>query len=275
MNVLHSRYGTLVRREFWENRGLWIAPLVAASLMILGCIVLALRLAGAGGGGIEIEVGGSMRNFADAARGFQISAAVASALVLGVGGIAALMYAFDALYAERKDRSILFWKSLPVSDRDTVLSKLAVAVLVMPVGLYLLAVVTHLLGGVILSLNPPGGVPLQQMWQPQVIFGTYGQIGGRVFTNILWFLPVFSYALLASVVATKSPLLTGVLPFLIGAAVERVVFGSSEITRFVRDRLSIVHDGDVYARPGLWAGLAVAAGILYIVIRLRRYRDDS
>ena len=273
MNVLHSRYGTLVRREFWENRGLWIAPLVAASLMILGCIVLALRLAG--GGAIQIEVGGSMRNFADAARGFEISAAVATALVLGVGGIAALMYAFDSLYAERKDRSILFWKSLPVSDRETVLSKLAVAVLVLPVGLYLLAVVTHLLGGVILSLNPPGGVPLHQMWDPQVVFRTYGQIAWLVFTNILWFLPVFSYALLASVIATKSPLLTGALPFLIGAAVERVVFGTSGITRFVLGRLSFVHDAEVYARPGLWAGLAVAAGILYIVIRLRRYRDDS
>jgi ABC-2 type transport system permease protein len=274
MKLLQSRYGTLLRREFWENRSLWISPAAAAGFLLLGCIVLALR-AGGVSAPIDIQIGGSMRDFGGAERGFEASAFVTAALVIGIGSISALMYAFDALYSERRDRSILFWKSLPVSDRETVLAKLAVAALVMPVALYFLAVLTHLVGGAILSLHPPGGMPVRQMWQPGVMANTYGTLAIVVFTNMLWLLPVISYALLASVIAKRSPLLTGLLPLVIAAAVERVVFGSTFLAGFLRERFMLVPGPEALATPGLWLGLAVAAGILYIVIRLRRYRDDS
>ena len=135
--------------------------------------------------------------------------------------------------------------------------------------------VVALVGGAILSLHPPGGMPVRQMWQPGVMANTYGTLAIVVFTNMLWLLPVISYALLASVIAKRSPLLTGLLPLVIAAAVERVVFGSTFLAGFLRERFMLVPGPEALATPGLWLGLAVAAGILYIVIRLRRYRDDS
>src|SRR5688500_3753928 len=46
--------------------------------------------------------------------------------------IIAFFYGLDALHGERRDRSILFWKSLPVSDRTPVLSKVLVMMAVLP-----------------------------------------------------------------------------------------------------------------------------------------------
>ena len=40
-------------------------------------------------------------------------------------GIVGFFYCIDSLYADRRDRCVLFWKSLPLSDAETVLSKFA------------------------------------------------------------------------------------------------------------------------------------------------------
>ncbi|MEJ0004987.1 MAG: hypothetical protein WDM77_00960 [Steroidobacteraceae bacterium] len=66
------------------------------------------------------------------------------------------MYAADCLYTERKDRSILFWKSMPVSDTLTVLSKLLVVMVIVPLGVYLVSAVTTLL---------MSGIYLVRAWQ--------------------------------------------------------------------------------------------------------------
>jgi ABC-2 type transport system permease protein len=46
--------------------------------------------------------------------------------------IVGLFYCLGALYDDRRDRSILFWKSLPISDTDTVVSKLLTVLVVAP-----------------------------------------------------------------------------------------------------------------------------------------------
>ena len=62
-------------------------------------------------------------------------------------------YLLDCLYAERKDRSILFWKSLPVSDAATVASKLLVALAVVPLGVYVVAILSDLLFSAIIAVR--------------------------------------------------------------------------------------------------------------------------
>src|SRR5678815_2491086 len=137
----------LVRREFWEHRSLWIAPLVWAGIIVVLSIwlffVIIPRHAPAGV--LEATHVEEMRGLDDADRQ-ELSQALQSGKVHKVKeatvsfsflGIAQLISAFtcivvffyliDCLFTERRDRSILFWKSLPLSDTQTVLSKLAIA----------------------------------------------------------------------------------------------------------------------------------------------------
>ncbi|MGC1458667.1 MAG: hypothetical protein WA825_10345, partial [Steroidobacteraceae bacterium] len=122
---------TLIRRELWEHRALWIAPLAVAALLLLLAII-----------------GKTNADFGQVALPEQRRALFAVIMAYAVVpqflvlGIVSWMYAGDCLYAERKDRSILFWKSMPVSDTLTVLSKLLLVVVLVPLGVYLVSLVT-------------------------------------------------------------------------------------------------------------------------------------
>ena len=129
---------SLVRREFWEHRALWVAPAVVAALMVLGALFASVKyraphadLSGDQGPWNGMTLFAVMQGF------------VSSPLSL-VTSIVLLFYLLDCLYAERKDRSILFFKSLPVSDGLTVLSKLLVALVIAPLGVYALGLLASL-----------------------------------------------------------------------------------------------------------------------------------
>jgi len=117
----------LIRRELWEHRALWIAPLVVAALMVCGAVVASLKYHLTHGDMSGEDRPGGMAMFAVMQGAASMPLSVVSLIVVG-------FYLLDCLYAERKDRSILFWKSLPVSDDKTVVSKLLVALLVVPLG---------------------------------------------------------------------------------------------------------------------------------------------
>jgi ABC-2 type transport system permease protein len=260
---------TLVRREFWENRTLWMAPAAAALFLIIGSIGIAVRA-----DGFNFNRGRGMGSTSGLAQGLEVSVYVFASMILGIGALAVFLYCLDSLYGERKDRSILFWKSLPVSDAQTVLSKALVACAVMPVALYLLVVVTHLLSGVILSLSPAVGATMR-MWEGGLLPRTYGHLALVMFVNLLWYLPVVAYALLASVLAPRSPLIFAALPVIILSATERIVIGSSGIWSWVWQRLSPPRESQPLLTLDLWAGVAVAVVIVLLVIRLRRWREES
>lgn len=264
---------TLIRREFWENRALWIAPLLAM-VAILAAMAFG-NLNGRNLAGLpdpEIVMRGMV---------------MASTTFLGVVGVlAGGLYLSDCLYGERKDRSILFWKSLPVSDTTTVVSKLLVAMVVLPVGVLLLSIVTELLGtGIFLmrvhAVQGLGG-DLIAAWPIEV-----ARIVVAMLFCILWYMPIATYLMTASVLARRVPLGYAVLPLVGLGVLEPLMFGSNYVGAFLRHRLvPWEHQGGrlldldagtlkAFADPNLWLGLAAAAGMLYIVIRLRRYRDDT
>ena len=126
----------LIRREFWENRSLWIAPLV-----ISGVILLAALFGGIHSGGnpsfpfgpdaehtsLAQHINASQRDI-----GYAIGIAAITMIQMVALAILVFFYLLDALLAERKDRSILFWKSLPISDTQVVLSKLLTAMVLAP-----------------------------------------------------------------------------------------------------------------------------------------------
>jgi ABC-2 type transport system permease protein len=129
MSLWNSKYAVLVRRELWEHRILWLAPAAVALLIV----VLPMF-----GGNLNIGPSGRPDATTPGVPP-QMQPFLSTMLLTGLAGvlgvvacIVSLVYLLDCLFAERKDRSILFWKSLPVSDAETVLAKLGLALVVVP-----------------------------------------------------------------------------------------------------------------------------------------------
>src|SRR5271165_2660946 len=127
-----------VRRELWENRSIYIAPLAAAGVYMFGFLLSLAWLAHR-----------SQRLFPGHQESPLIELAMpyahAGMLLTFVAFLVGIFYSLDALHGERRDRSILFWKSMPVSDLTTVLSKASIPLVVLPVIVLALTVTVQLI----------------------------------------------------------------------------------------------------------------------------------
>ncbi len=314
----------LVRREFWEHRSLWIAPLVWVGLIIVMSMwgtVLSMQiddvvLFGQHDTveeipGLNTEEREHLSNFialpddqkASMVAFMQLSlAGVISGLVL----IVVFFYLIDCLYAERRDRSILFWKSMPVSDAQVVLSKLAVALVVMPIAVLVLATATQLVVSLIYWLRFNGSVVMEMVpafsvkgWFAAMWVSLLFTVGG-----VLWYVPVAGYLMIMSVWARRAVFLWAVLPPAALMLLEKMFFNSEHVAKFVGRRLvGFIQEMEVNGArfdkggnehiPGigevldsfrfsglfmhyeLWLGLLAGAALIYATIRIRRYRDES
>jgi ABC-2 type transport system permease protein len=287
-------FATLVRREFWEHRALWMTPLVVCALFLLICFVP---------GAIHFD------GLPSAPRGGSDTVFIGIQLAfVGVleflTAIVVFFYLSDCLYAERKDRSILFWKSLPVSDSATVLTKLLVATLIVPLGVYVLAVVTNLLAfGILATLfhsHPVFGSFIQ--WNTGAWLRLNLVLLINTFVLALWFAPLAAWQMLVSAWAKGSVLVWTILPPLILMFAERLIFGTWKFGALLASRLGAglfssfgnasgverasaatgldhlfqrVDTLGLLATPGMWIGVACAAAFVFAAIRIRRYRDDT
>ncbi len=276
----------LIRREFWEHRVLVIAPLVVC-VLYLGLFVLATAKLHVGSVYIG-DAGRSMGNFAS------VMHIMFTGMLYVLTAFVTFFYLADSLYAERKDRSILFWKSLPVSDAMTVLSKLLVALIAVPLVVFAFSVVTHVL--VLLIFNIAAAFNLPRDPAPHWTLLTWLRLNGfllvDVFVFALWYSPIVAYQLLVSVFAQRAVLVWTLLPPLILIFGQKLLFDSWSIGQFalyrlgalslgggLNGRLDSVVDGlnalPVLRLPGLWVGVGVAAVLVFATIRIRRHRDDS
>src|SRR5260370_9853868 len=114
-----------VRRELWENRSIYIAPLIVAAVQVFGFAISTIGLA-------ERRRGGLLLDPAHQRAAIEMPYDVAAMMMIFTAFIIAVFYCLDALHGERRDRSILFWKSLPVSDVTTVLSKASIPLVILP-----------------------------------------------------------------------------------------------------------------------------------------------
>src|ERR1041385_2222471 len=127
-----------VRRELWENRSLYIAPLIVAGVMLLGLLIAALN------SHTRIQAMSSLTQ-AQLHGKVTVPYSIIAFLLIVPSWIIGAFYSLDALHGERRDRSILFWKSLPVSDRVTLVSKASIPLVVLPVIIFPIIVGTQLL----------------------------------------------------------------------------------------------------------------------------------
>jgi ABC-2 type transport system permease protein len=264
----------LTRRELWEHRALWIAPLVTAGVLVV------LSAFGASAARMHFNVNGVVGDdpgFSALHAPQALKALLALSMqIFAVATIATIAYLLDCLYAERKDRSILFWKSLPVSDAKTVLVKYGLAMLVVPLCVYVLASATFLVIHGIFGLVAPklavalGGDALG------LTLSALARMLASLLVTLLWYAPLGAWLMLASVFARRSPwLIVSLVPVGLFLA-EGALFQTRHVLGFLGDRLRPAFDPLLtLQRPALWLGLVAAAGMLYIVIRLRRYRDDT
>ncbi|TCV94524.1 ABC-2 type transport system permease protein [Luteibacter rhizovicinus] len=313
----------LVKREFWENRGgFYRAPLITAIVfLVLNLMAMVVgEVMGRRMGGFhftgEVDTLSHLDEHGLAVAGAALDVTLYgfTALILAVTAIVVFFYCLGALYDDRRDRSVLFWKSLPVSDTSTVLSKVASAALVAPV----IGVVVGVLGGLVLALMATivatlHGVPLWQFLVEAHPFRVAFNLICLIPLYALWALPTIGWLLLCSAWARSKPFLWAIaLP--IGAAVVVQWFGLMGI--FERSAqwfwvnvpgrllLSIIPGGWVryadnldhldkqdpgsilnavglsyhystLASPNVWVGAIAGALMIAGAIWFRRWREDT
>jgi ABC-2 type transport system permease protein len=300
-----NRFVWLIRREIWEHKAIWIAPSVVIACLVLLVITGNVHLGPIG----TMDGGAALGKFTpDVQQKLLLIAYAGLALVVDmVMGIIAFFYALDSLYADRRDRSVLFWKSLPLSDSETVLSKFAVATVVIPLVSLLGALVAQFVvaagGSAKLAMS---GMSAGIMWQPEAILGGMTVALLWCVTAILWYAPVIAYLMLASAWAPKGPFLWAVLPPVAILLLERMVLYSQYVSDFIAGRLFGLYkllgrrdDGGIsdaagasevtklsnidlvgslrefYSAPDLWLGVVAAGLLLAAAMWVRRYRDET
>jgi ABC-2 type transport system permease protein len=219
-------------------------------------------------------------------------------------------YALDALYSERKDRSILFWRSIPLTDFETVLSKLITALLVIPLVTFAIIVVTHLTVLLITSiwLGARGANAWHLIWTAAPFIDNWTATLVFLMALSLWLSPFVGWFLFVSAFTKRSPLLIATLPIAILPLLEKIVFKTSVFAEafFVRSvkmplftgldnlellfqkgenfqmvgdsslsLLSVLDLGRFFSSLGLWSGIIVCGLFATAAIYIRRYRDDS
>jgi ABC-2 type transport system permease protein len=264
------RFYWSVRRELWEHRSIYIAPLTAAAVSLFGFLT-ALTLSPA-----------HRHQPLDGPYEF------AAFLIMGTGFLVGIFYSLDALYGERRDRSILFWKSLPVSDLTTVLSKFTIPLIILPLLSFAIAVVTQF-GMLLLSTGLSAGTLGARM----SFFHMSLMLLYHILTvHGLWYAPLYGWLLLVSAWAPRAPFIWAFLPPFVLWGVEKMAFRTSHFLGMLQYRLTGPEPSNTTARsgnlmevisaltplqffstPGLWVGLAVAAIFLAAAVRLRRNRE--
>jgi ABC-2 type transport system permease protein len=275
-----------VRRELWENRSIYIAPLAVAGLILLGFLISTLLLPHELRDSTAINPI-QQRMFLEQPYNF------AALLIMLTTFLVAMFYCLDALHGERRDRSILFWKSLPVSDLTTVLSKAIIPIVVLPLVTFAITVVTQWIMLLVSSAVLAGhGLSLAPLWNHFLPFQmSLMLLYHLVAIHGLWYAPIYCWLLLVSGWARRAAFLWAVLPLLAIAVVEKIAFNSSHFAAMLGHRISggregaaftagamsmdplaQINPGQFLMSPGLWIGLAIAAVFLAAAVRLRRYR---
>jgi ABC-2 type transport system permease protein len=218
----------------------------------------------------------------------------AALLLMGVTLIVAIFYCLDALYGERRDRSILFWKSLPVSDVTTVVSKAAIPLVVFPLVTFAVTVVTQWIMLMLSTVALIGsGTSVATLWTNLHLW----HMSSGLFFHLLaihgfWYAPFFGWLVLVSAWAKRAVFLWAVLPPMAIGVVEKLAFNTSYFammlgSRFAGDTENAASKAGNMSmdaltpftplqfaiNPRLWVGLAITAAFLAVAVQVRRYRE--
>ena len=263
-----------VRRELWENRSIYFAPLIVGVFLALSSLP------------------GTFAGLNSPASRFASHIEIAAGALMVTMGVVGIFYCLDALYGERRDRSVLFWKSMPVSDTTAVLSKMFVPLAILPIVTFVITVATEfamlLLTSAVLAMKGQSAADLWHLpWLPM----TTGLLYHLVTVHSLYYAPIFGWLLLVSAWAKRLPFLWAFVPAAAIGIIEKFVFNSTHFATMLMSRISggmdspppkgpsspmllwPSHPLEFLGMPGLWIGFAFAAICLTGAVLLRRRRD--
>jgi len=274
-----------LRRELWENRAIYVGPVAVAAVFLFGFSISTIL----GLTGIHAVP------WLDPTKheSFRQPYEYAENMIMAAALIVAMFYSVEALYAERRDRSILFWKSLPVSDLTVVLSKASIPIVILPLLGFAIAVLTQGMmllissAALVISGRSVGALwsqlPIVEMWL--MLLFHFLCIHG------LWQSPIYGWLLLISGWAKRAPILWAVLPPLAIGFSEKVAFNTTHFGMLIGNRFTGGSEGAAIMEhgramgpftllatahflinPGLWIGLAFTAAFLAAAVRIRKYR---
>ncbi len=313
----------LVKREFWEHRGgfFW-APLISGGVFLLLNIMALITgevLGGAGNTHFNIAGGLNLSGHIDAdmlgkiGTGLDIAMYVVAGIVLMIMAIIVFFYSLGSLYDDRRDRSILFWKSLPISNRDTVLSKVVSATLIAPA----IACIFGTFAGLLLLLIAAFTASLHGLNMWELLMNSHPLLVAiNMITLIplyaIWALPTVGWLMFCSAWARSKPFLWALLaPLAAGVIVSWFGlmgqfnlgsgwFWKNVVARMllslipggwirdattindepkdpsvILDHIGLAHNYATLASPDLWIGAIAGVVLITAAIWLRRWRDDS
>jgi ABC-2 type transport system permease protein len=276
-----------VRRELWENRSIYLAPLAAACMVLVGFFIGLFTLPARMRAALALSP-------PELRQAIEQPFVIGAIILMAVDLLVAIFYSLDALYGERRDRSVLFWKSLPVSDLTAVLSKASIPILVLPLVTFVATAATQavmlLASSLVLAASGTSAAPL---WAHVSLLDiSRVNFGHLVGFHGIWYAPLYAWLLLASAWATRVPFLWAALPPVAIGVVERIAFNSTHFATLVQNHflggpestptagapamtmeMLAAHPlGHFLISPGLWVGLALSAVFLLGAVRLRRSR---
>ncbi len=201
----------------------------------------------------------------------------------------------SSLYEERRDRSILFWKSMPVPDWAEVGMKFLAATLLAPAIVLGFAIVAQLAAWLILVLVAWGVGASLVPWTTALPVVAYQWLVMAVALAVwaLWAAPVWGWVLFCSAFAPRSPFGFAVVPPIVLLIIEGMFFRTHHFAEWLgrhlfafplmrgfpqgevgADSLLALKLVDLIAslsEPGLWLGLVIAAFFLAAATWLRRH----
>ena len=300
----------LIQREVWEHRSIWLTPVVVGGVMAL-MMLAGYMFASAYEEIIDMGIIGAQNVAAEEHRRAALTGILMgpTSVFLFASAVLTIFYCLDSLYAERKNKSILFWRSMPVTDAETVISKLLTALVAIPAITFAVIMVSNIVNLILLSLfvSVEGGSAGFMIWKsaPALLF----DIGSSMFLLLLmlpiWFSPFVGWFLFVSAWTKRSPLLTAFLPLIVLPLLETIIlpthllwdaigtrfkswpmfsnidpesfFNEEKLARMEIDvsLLDFIDIGRFLTSPAMWAGVVVCGIFITAAIYVRRYRDES
>jgi ABC-2 type transport system permease protein len=273
-----------VQRELWENRSLYLAPISVAGLVLVGFALSST--AGIWEPALRVDAVQPANKLTDPYE-------FAAFFIMGAAFLVSFFYSVDCLYGERRDRSILFWKSLPVSDLTTVLAKAAIPMALLPLLSYAITAVVQCFMLLYSSLVvAASGQSVAMLWSKVHLYQlSSGLLYHLITVHMLWYAPIYAWLLLISAWARRAPFLWAFLPPAGIGIFEHFAFHTTHFAHFIGWRLSgpetssarhesmehlfPMNGAAFFATPGLWLGLVFTAICLAAAVRLRRYREPN
>ncbi len=194
-------------------------------------------------------------------------------------------YLLDCLNADRKDRSVLFWKSLPISDTAMVLAKLFTGLIAIPIVYFAAADLSALLMAFIISLrahSSPGGT----LWQPDLWLQLQALWLYVIASTAIWYRPLAGWLMLVSAWARRALVLWSIMPPLAAVLAERLFLGSHVVENLLKNRLAgylavafrnpgpisvwrLLDPIGFFSSPATWIGVLVGAALICGAVQLR------